>query len=67
MKIKTPRPETHKALFAKKVDLRLHEKIDAMYEKFDVSKWVIVEAIIAEGLKIKVDNPLNIKQILKDL
>jgi len=52
-------------LYIRKIHLDIHEKIDMLVKKTQAKKWMVIEAILCEGLKIKNKNDLNIKKYLK--
>lgn len=64
-RIKLPKVPTHKALYAKKVDIRTMEKIDKIVEKLDVSKWAVIDKLLSEALGIKTNNSLDLSKYLK--
>ena len=64
-KIKLPKVPTHKALYAKKVDVKTIEKIDKITEELQVSKWLVIDKILAEALGTKTKNKLDLSKWLK--
>lgn len=64
-KIKLPKIPTHKALYAKKVDVKTMDKIDKIVEELDVSKWMVIDSLLSSALGIKTKNPLDLKKWLK--
>lgn len=44
-----------KPLFLRRVDVKIHKKLDAEHKKTGVPKWIIAEKIFAEHFKIKVN------------
>jgi len=63
--IRLPKIKTHKSLFANKVNMQTHEKIDAIVEKTAVSKWMVIDKILSEALGIKTNNPLDLSKWVK--
>ncbi len=64
-RINIPKEKTRKALYAKKCDVKIIEKIDNITEKTGVAKWVVIESILATSLGIKTNNKLDLKKWLK--
>lgn len=56
---------THKALYAKKIDAKVIDKIDVIAKNLQVSKWLVVEKLLSQALGVKNKNPLDLAKWLK--
>ena len=54
-----------KPLYTRKLDPKVHKKIDAIVKKTGLTKWLIVEALLAKTLKVKTKNDLDLSKWIK--
>jgi len=63
--IRLPKVPTHKALYAKKVNVKTIEKIDKIYKETGLSKHLIIDKLLSTSLGIKTSNSVDLTKYLK--
>lgn len=63
-KIKLPKVPTHKALFAKKVNVKTIDKIDKIHNQTGLSKHLIIDKLLSTSLGIKTNNTVDLSKYL---
>lgn len=53
------------ALYARKLDSKVHTKIDKIVKETGVAKWLVVEKVLADALGVKVKNKIDLSSWLK--